>query len=151
MATLTPYSAKNTNFSLAHPLSGPIQAAGISAKGVNSYSIRMAVDHTNLQVAADGGIVPSWVPGEWGTIEISLYQTSTLHQELLALYNAIKAAADLGDTALAFAGTVVLISIVDGSVHTATGVGFQKVPDKAYSSQAALLTWGLLCADIINE
>lgn len=152
MPQLTPYSAKNTNFALLHPLAaGPIQAAGVSAKGVNSYSIRMGVEHSNIQVAADGGIVPSWTPGEWGTIEISMYQTSTLHQEFLALYNAIKAAADAGDTSQTFAGTVVLVSIVDGSVHTATGVSFQKVPDKAYGAQAVPLSWTLHCCDISNE
>ena len=152
MPQLVTYSAKNVNFSLQHPLAAaPIQAAGVAAKGVNSYSIRMGVEHSNLQVAADGAIVPSWTPGEWGDIEVSLYQTSTLHQEFLALYNAVKAAADAGDTSQAFAGTVVLISIVDGSVHTATGVGFQKVPDKAYGVQAALLAWVLRCCDIANE
>jgi hypothetical protein len=152
MAQLVTYSAKNTNFSLAHPLAaGPIQAAGVSAKGVNSYSIRMGVEHANLQVAADGGIVPSWVPGEWGDIEISMYQTSTLHQDFLALYNAIKAAADAGDTSQAFAGTVVLVSIVDGSVHTATGVGFQKIPDKAYGAQAAAINWVLRACDVASE
>jgi hypothetical protein len=152
MAQLTTYSAKNVNFSLQHPLAaGPIQAAGVSAKGVNSYSIRMGVEHANLQVAADGAIVPSWTPGEWGDIEISMYQTSTLHQEFLALYNAVKAAADAGDTSRAFAGTVVLLNVVDGSVHTGTGVSFQKVPDKAYGAQSAVLNWVLRCANLENE
>ena len=152
MAQLVTYSAKNCSFTLQSPLAaGPIQAAGVSAKGVNSYMIRMGVEHANFQVAADGAIVPSWVPGEWGDIEISLYQTSTLHQDLLALYNAVKAAADAGDTSQAFAGTVVIYNSVDGSVHTATGVGFQKIPDKSYASQAATLAWTLRCADIANE
>jgi hypothetical protein len=152
MAQLVTYSAKNVNFSLQHPLAaGPIQAAGVSAKGVNSYSIRMGVEHANLQVAADGAIVPSWTPGEWGDIEISLYQTSTLHQELLAVYDAIKSAADAGDASEAFAGTIVLYNSVDGSTHTATGAGFQKVPDKAYGVQAAVINWILRCCDITSE
>jgi len=152
MAQLTTFSAKNSNFNFQHPLAaGPIQAAGVSAKGVNSYSIRMGVEHANIQVAADGGIVPSWTPGEWGDIEIALYQTSTLHQELLALYNSVKAAADAGDTSQAFAGYIVLINVVDGSVHTATGVGFQKCPDKSYGAQAAVLNWVLRACDIANE
>ena len=151
MPQLTTYSGISLNFSLIHPLIGTIHASGVSAKGIKSVSVRMATEHSNMQVGMDGAVVTSVVPGEQGEIEILVWQTSTLHQEFLAWYNAVLAAMLAGDVAPWFAATVIVMNTTDGSLHTCTGVAPRKVPDKQYQEQAQPVAWMLSAANIINE
>jgi hypothetical protein len=148
---LTTYSGMDLNFALAHPLIGTIQASGVAAKGIKSVSIRMAVDQSNIQVGMDGAVVPSVIPGDQGEIEIQVWQTSTLHQDLMAWYNAVKSARDAGDVQQWFSATLLVASIVDGSSHTCTGVAPAKIPDKPYQEQAQPVSWQLRACNITNE
>jgi hypothetical protein len=148
---LTTYSGIDTNFSLVHPLIAAIQADGVSSKGIAQITVRMSQTQSVMQVGMDGAVVPSVIPGDQGEIELQVWQTSTLHQELLAWYNAVKAARDAGDVSTWFSATVVIQNIVDGSTHTATGVGPMKVPDKQYAEQAGRVSWVLAAANISSE
>lgn len=148
---LVTYSGKDLSFSLVHPLVGPIMADGVASKGIAQASIRMTQDQAQLQVGMDGAVVPSVVPGDQGEIELQVWQTSTIHQQLLAWYNAVKAARDAGDVSQWFAATVIVANTVDGSSHTATGVGPSKVPDKTYQETAQRVTWVLRACNISNE
>ncbi len=148
---LVTYSGKDLNFALAHPLIGTIQASGVQEQGIAQVTVRMSATQSVMQVGMDGAVVPSVVPGDQGEIEIQVWQTSTLHQEFLAWYNALKAARDAGDVSQWFGATLLVQNIVDGSSHTATGVAPQKVPDKTYAEQAGRVNWILVAANITNE
>jgi hypothetical protein len=99
----------------------------------------------------DGAVVPSVMPGDQGEIEIQVWQTSTLHRDLLSWYNAIKAARDAGDVSNWFSANVLVANVVDGSSHTCTGVAPVKVPDKTYQEQAQPVAWLLRACSIVAE
>lgn len=148
---LVTYSGKDLNMAFSHPLIGVIQASGVAAKGIAQINVRMAQAQSVLQVGMDGAVVPSVIPGDQGEIEIQVWQTSTIHQQLLAWYNAVKAARDAGDVSQWFAATLLVQNTVDGSSHYATGVGPSKVPDKSYQEQAQRVSWVLMACDISSE
>ena len=138
---LATYSAKDLNFSLQSPIGATIIAAGVAEKGFNEIAVRMTTDQTVLKVGADGAVVPSAVPGDQGEIEMQVWQTSTLQQQLINWYNLLKAARDAGD----------VTNIADGSSHMATGVAPIKVPDKTYSAEAQTVNWVFRACNIVNQ
>lgn len=150
-AILTTYSGKDLNFSLSSPFSGPIQAAGINEQGIKQIVVRMSVVQSVLQTGMDGSVQPSVLPGDMGEVELQVWQTSPIHQALLAWYNFLKAARDTGDVSNWFGSSVLIQNIVDGTSHLATGVGPQKVPDKTYGDQAQPVTWILMACNIVNQ
>ena len=145
------YSGKDVNFSISGPLSGTIQGGGVTELGMAQLMVRMGVTQSVLQVAMDGAVVPSVVPGDQGEIEIQVWQTSTLQQALTAWHNQATAARDAGNVTNWFGQTVIIQSILDGSSHVATGVALQKFPDKTYAEQAGRVTWVLTCCNIANQ
>jgi len=152
MATvLSTYSGLDTNGSISSPLFDTIQISGIAGLGLAEAMVRMTVPHAVLQSGMDGAVVPSYVPGEQGEIELQVWQTSSLHAALLAAYNSVKTAADAGNVSNAFGATVFIQNTVDGSSHTGTGCAIEKVPDKTYQEQAQRVTWKIVCANLINE
>ena len=148
---LATYSAKDVNFTFTHPLTGPIQAAGIAEMGLAQITIRRTVTQSVLQVAMDGAVVPSVVPGDQGEIEIQVWQTSDLHQQFMAWYNAIKAARDAGDVTNWFAGKIMIQCILDGTQHILSGVAPAKFGDIPYQEQAQRITWPLVACDIVSQ
>ncbi|HJX53165.1 MAG TPA: phage protein [Polyangia bacterium] len=148
---LSTYSAKDLNFAFSHPYIGVIQASGVSERGIDQVLVRMSTTQTTIQIAADGATVPSAIPGDNGEIEIQVWQTSEIHRELLAWYNACKTARDSGDVSEWASGSMLVENIIDGSLHRATGVAPQKVPDKTYQKEAQRVSWVLMACNISNE
>jgi hypothetical protein len=151
MSQLSTYSGVDTNFAFNHPVSGAIVADGVSQKGLHQITIRMSVAKSMIKGSMDGVAVPSVIPGDWGEIELQVWQTSTIHQELLSWANTVNAAQRQGDVSQWFAGSAVIINTVDGTTHTATGIGPQKIPDKVYQPEAQLVTWIMVACDIQSE
>ena len=108
----------------------------------------MSVNQSVIQIGMDGAVVPSVLSGDQGEIELQVWQTSTLHQQLMAWYNGLRSARDAGDVSQWFGANVVIQNIVDGSSHYAKGVAPVKVPDKTYQEQAQRVTWVLVACDI---
>ncbi|HEX4209512.1 MAG TPA: phage protein, partial [Candidatus Binataceae bacterium] len=113
--------------------------------------ITNATDRTVHDTAADGSVMVSYIAGDSGAAAIEVQQTSDLHSFLLIWFNAVKTAADLGDVTNWAAGVLSLRNIVDGSIHTLTGVSPSKVPDKVYQAQGQKITWTLMAAAVISE
>lgn len=151
MPQLTTYSGRDLNGVLANLLFGTISLAGINSQGIEKVMVRMATEHAVTKTGMDGAVVPSYVPGESGEVEIQVWQTSVIHQEFLAAYNQVKTAADLGDVSQAFGSTLFLSNTTDGSSHTCTGGSFAKVPDKTYEADAQVVSWIIKFCNIINE
>lgn len=147
---LSTYSGKDTNFAFNSPITGSIQVVGVQEQGVNKLAVRMTTTQTSMKVGMDGAVVPSAIPGDQGEIDIECWQTSTIHSQLLAAYNAAKAARDQGDVSNWAGNSIIIQNIVDGTGHQATGVAFMKVPDKVYETEVQTVTWTLMCANIVN-
>jgi hypothetical protein len=113
-------------------------------EGVGGVTISMDTDKTEVNVAADGGIMGSFIPGDSGKITIEVQQTSDLHAWLVARYNTLKTTG----AATWLTGVATFRNVVDGSKHVCQGVTFQKLPDKQYKAAGQTVTWVLPAMDI---
>lgn len=136
----TVYSFLDTILNLAFATG----AMSITGKGIGDCSVTMAQDRTAMEASADGSIMISKIAGNHGHLTVNVQQTSDAHKFLLGMYNALIPA----PPALWAQGAGILRSLSDNSTHTFTGVCFQKLGDKPYGKQGAMVTWTLLCGDI---
>jgi hypothetical protein len=144
------YSFKSLTGVLTNPIFGttiPLTGGNI---GNGSITIRMTTERTVQDVAADGTVMPSYIAGDNGEVDIVVQETSALHKALLSLYNLAVLAAN-NDDVLGWAATAIsFVFLIDGSTHTLTGVSFGKIPDKPYEAAGQKITWKLLACQIIN-
>ncbi len=119
--------------------------------GAGSFTIRMTTTRTSQDVAADGTVMPSYIAGDNGEIDIDVQESSTLHTQLLALYNQAVVAASNDDVSGWAATSISFRMLTDGTQHTLTGCSFDKVPDKPYEAAGKRVTWKLLACSIINQ
>lgn len=145
------YSFKSLTGVLTNPVFGvtiPLTGGNI---GVGSITITMTTTRTTHDVAADGTVMPSYIAGNNGDVNIVVQETSAIHQDLLNLYNLCVLAADNDDVSGWAATAISFTFLIDGSIHTLTGVSFEKVPDKPYEAQGQKMTWKLMAANVINQ
>ena len=143
MPDVTTYSFLDLTGSIHHDVAGDYLFQG--QMGAGSVAIAMTTEKTVHDLASDGSIMVSKMAGENGTISIEVQQTSDLHAWLLDTYNLVNFTPDTSQ----WAGmSMMLRNIVDGSSHVASGMSFQKVPDKSYQAQGQRVTWVLMAADI---
>ena len=137
----TTYSFKDLAGAIVSPTAGTLLFGG--QIGVGSVTVTNATDHTAHDTASDGMVMPSFVAGDSGTIEIECQQTSQVHKFFVAWLNVLKTAAMNGDVS-DWASTVgTFRNIVDGSQHQAFGISPQKIPDKSYAAQGGRVRWTL--------
>lgn len=118
--------------------------------GVGSIHISMSTTRTTHDVAADGTVMPSYIAGDNGDVNINVQETSVIHKALLALYNLCVLAANNDDVSGWAATSISFTFLIDGSTHTCTGCSFEKIPDKPYEANGQRITWKLMAANIIN-
>jgi hypothetical protein len=145
----TTYSFKDLSGGFNDPLAGPFAFAG--QIGAGRYSVEMSDDRTASDLAADGLVLPSSMPGKRGHVNMEMQQTSPLHRFLLGWANQLMTAYDNGDVSDWYQASLALINKVDGSTHNCTGVCFTKIPTKTYGPQAERITWSLFCCNIENS
>ena len=134
----------NAAFGVSLPLTG-------GNIGNGQVTIRMSQERTTHDVAADDTVMPSYVAGDNGEIDLEIQQTSSLHHALLGLYNQVKTAADADDLT-GWASTVISFrTLLDGSTHVLSGVSFKKIPDKPYHASGQKITWSLMAANVSNS
>ena len=139
--TTTTYSFTDLSGAVAHPLLG---AYTFNGKGVGELTVTMTGERTVHDVAADGSVMVSKIAGNNGAISVITQQTSDIHKWLLAAYNFL-INSDASEWAKMAA---TLRNLSDGTSHLATGLSFQKVPDKSYQAQGQRVTWVLMAANI---
>jgi hypothetical protein len=148
----TTYSFKDLTGVLACPLFLPVPFPLVGGNiGNGQISIRMITQRTEHDTAADGTVMPSYVPGQSAEVTIEVQQTSQLHHALLDLYNLLAAAADGGAIAGWASIVISLRTTLDGSGHFLSGVSFQKIPDKPYAAKGGMITWNLMAASAVNQ
>ena len=145
----TTYSFKDLSGALTNPLIDPITLSG-GYVGIGSITIEMMTQRTVHDVAADGVVMPTYVAGDNGTVAIEIQQTSSLHHDLLSLYNKLKTAADGGDASNWASTAFTFRTLMDGSHHVITGASFQKTPPKPYAVHGGRVTWTFMAANIVN-
>ena len=116
--------------------------------GLGGITIRMAAMRTVHETGVDGAVIPLYVAGDNGEVDIEVQQSSTLNSSLLSLYNRLLMAAQSGKY-IGWASTSILFTFgPDGSQHNLTGMSFEKFPDKPYQSAGQKVTWKMLAANI---
>ena len=142
------YSFLDHTLVLKNPLTGSFVAAG--QVGMKQMTVTMATEKTAHNVAADGNIMVSAIPGDNGSLDLQVQQTSELHTYLQDTYNAVVTAMNSGVVISWAAMTGTIRGLNDGVVHTLTGVSFTKLPDKPYAAEGQDITWRLMAANIVN-
>jgi hypothetical protein len=137
-------SLVNAVFGVAFPLTG-------GNIGLGRVTITMTTERTTHDTAADGTVMPSYVAGDSGDINLEVQQTSPLHHELLSLYNLCTVAANNNDVAGWATTEIAFRTLLDGSTHILSGVSFQKIPEKPYQASGQKITWKLMAANVINQ
>ena len=137
----TTYSFADVAGVISHPAVGQYVATG---EGTGSISVSMTTDRTAHDVAADGTVMVSKIKGRNGSITIAVQQTSALNKWLLKLYNYLEQAATPEWAGI----NITLRSSTMQDLIRATGVSFQKLPDKPFQAQGQQVSWVLMAADI---
>lgn len=143
MANVTTYSFSDLLGSISHPGVGQYVFTG---QGTGEITVAMASDRTSHDLAADGSVMISKMPGGNGTMTVQIQQTSPVHDWLLNWYNYITHA----DASEWGAATMLLRSVTMNRSHDALGVSPQKLGDTPYQAQGGKVTWTLMCANIQN-
>lgn len=144
------YSFKDLVGSLINSAFGvsiPLTAGNV---GFGKVTIVMDTERTEHAVAADGTVMPSYLAGDNGKAMFEIQQTSALHHRLLALYNLCVNAANNDDVGGWAATEIVFRTVLDGALHTLTGVSFGKLGDKPYEARGQNVTWTLWAANVVN-
>lgn len=141
MGNISTYSMLDVTGSITHPGVGAYTFTG---EGVGEMTVSMATDRTSHDVAADGSVMVSKMPGNNGSITIQVQQTSTFNAWLVKWYNYLDAA-----KTDEWAETNILIRAPEmGVSHVAIGVSPQKIGDQPYQAQGSRITWTLMCANL---
>lgn len=150
MAQGNTYSFKALTGVIINPVFGVTIPLSGGSIGAGQFIISMATERTAHDVAADGTVMVSYIAGDNGALDIEVQESSFLHQALLALYNLCVVAANNFDVGGWAATKASFRMLTDGSQHILSGLSFQKIPDKPYSTAGQKITWHLMAANIIN-
>lgn len=143
------FAFKNVVGAISDPDAGTFPFQG--QEGVKTITISNATDRTAHDTAADGTIMVSYVSGASGLIEIETQQTSSLHQFLINWAN-IKFTESENGNAIRFAAAAVkVVDLINGAIHTLTGVSPTKIPDKPYGPSGGFVTWRLMAANVVTQ
>ncbi len=143
------FAFKNVVGSMFDPDVGVFPFQG--QQGVKQLTITNATERTAHDTAADGTIMVSYVSGASGAIDIETQQTSSLHQFLVNWAN-VKFTESENLDASRFAGAAIkVVDLLNGSIHTLTGVSPAKIPDKPYGPAGGFVTWRLMAANVVTQ
>lgn len=129
---------------LSGAIAAPTGAYTFTGMGVGEVDVAMVETRTIHEVSSDGSVMVTKVAGNQGTITITCQQVSPLHKWLLAQYNALI----ISPPNLWAQMAILMRNVTDGTSHSATGVSFQKIPDKKYAKQGGMVQWVLMAADV---
>ena len=142
--TLTTYSFSDVVGSIH---CGLMEDYIFTGKGVGSITISKSTERTVHEIAADGSVMVSKVPGNNGTVIIEVQQSSPLNEWLYAWFQKL-----WNSPTSKWASTTILIR--NGHLrrtHVCVGVSPSKESNSTYQAQGNRVTWNLMCADIVNN
>jgi hypothetical protein len=145
----TTYSYKDLTGAMVCPLV-PLPLIFGGQVGCDTITVGNDTTHGVKDTAADGTVMPSFVAGDSGTVQIVCQQTSIVHKYLLGWLNGLKTAAMNGDVSGWANTTMLLRNSLDGSGHEVNGIMPSKNPDKMYAAQGSKITWTLEACSIMS-
>lgn len=120
-------------------------------EGIKQITITNATDRTAHDTAADGTIMVSYISGASGGFEIETQQTSSFHEFLVNWANIKFTQSENGGGATFASAAVKVVDLINGSIHTLTGVSPTKIPDKIYAAAGGFVTWKLMAANAVTQ
>jgi len=141
---MSTYSFEDVTCSFQHDGVGSESSTGA---GVGSITTTMTTERTVHDVAADGTVMVSKVPGKNGTTSLTIQQNSDLHKWLIKWYNYV----DTADSSEWAGMTITIKSKNLGDVTTCTGVSPQKLADRVYQAQGQHVTWNLMATKVAES
>ncbi|KKQ88300.1 MAG: hypothetical protein UT13_C0002G0009 [Candidatus Pacebacteria bacterium GW2011_GWF2_38_9] len=138
---MTTYSFQDVNIIFNHPSVGQYIMNG---QGIGSLSVSKAQTKTVHDIAADGNIMVSRIPGENGSVSITMQQISDFHAWLQKYYNYVSVAGASEWTR----ATIELISRGTTETMHISGVSPEKAADRPYQAQGQNVTWNFMATTI---
>jgi hypothetical protein len=123
-----------------------VGAYNLIGEGIGDITISMANDRTAHEIGVDGAVLATQLPGNNGTLMLSIQQASKLNAWLLKWANYLQNEKTARNEWLMT--TVLLKGKAMKIEHKMSGVSPQKIPDRPYQAQGQRVTWVLMCADI---
>jgi hypothetical protein len=146
---MSSYAYKSIVGAFTDPDAGTFPFQG--QEGVKHITIVNATDRTVHDTAADGTIMVSYVSGASGSCDIETQQNSSLH-EFLVMWANIKFTQSENGGGASFASAAIRVQdLINGAVHTLTGVSPLKIPDKNYAAAGGFVTWKLMAANVVTQ
>lgn len=136
-STTTTYSFDDVDVIFSHPGVGQYV---INGNGVGSISVSMLTDKTTHDIAADGSVMISKIPGDNASVDIEIQQTSGFHKWLVNYYNFIL----ISPSALWAQASITIRDKVGGTLINAYDVAPVKKADRPYQAQGQRVTWPFL-------
>ena len=143
------YSFKSVAGAFTDPDAGTYPFTG--QEGVKQITITNATERTVHDTASDGTIMVSYISGASGAVEIETQQTSSLHQFLVNWANIKYVQAENGGGDNFASAAVKVLDLINGAIHTLTGVSPSKIPDKNYTAAGGMVTWRLMAANVVTQ
>ena len=149
-AVLAVYSGKAFTGVFTHPTFAPagIQISGVGEGGLERIAFRPTTSQLSMKTGMDGSTQPSLNPGYIGEIDLEVFQTSSIYQQMLNVYNGCKAASDQGDASQWALGQFFGILNTTQTKYNANGVGISKGFEVNFETDAGTIRITLMCANI---
>jgi hypothetical protein len=142
-APVTTYSFLDLTGTINHPGVGAYNLIG---EGIGDIIISRPGDRTSHEVGVDGAILALQVPGNNGTLTLSIQQASKLNGWLLKWANYLQNEKTAPNEWLM---TTALIKSKSMKMeHKLSGISPWKIPDISYQAQGQRVTWVLMASDI---
>jgi hypothetical protein len=119
--------------------------------GLDKIEVEMSRDRVNLKVAADAGMMMSYLAGANGTMLVTCQETSPLDAYLVNYVDIIYSQADKANLLNFAAGQWLISDIINARSHRAVGAIPLKIPNRPYEGEGQNVTWTFICAQITNE
>lgn len=140
--TVSTYSFSDTKMVINFP---GFPAFSINGQGVGEITIAYINENSTHDLAADGSVMVSKIKADNADITLTVQQTSTLHQWLKGIFNALMAA----PPALWAAGRIDITTAIGGFDQiNCTGVSFGKRADQPFQQQGQSVSWAMKAANV---
>jgi hypothetical protein len=145
----TAYSFKSVVGAFTDPDAGTYPFQG--QQGLKQITINNATERTAHDTASDGTVMISYISGASGSAELECQQNSSLHEFLVNWANIKYTQAESGNGANYASAALKVIDLINGAIHTLTGISPAKIPDKNYTAAGGMVTWRLMAGNVVTQ
>lgn len=140
----TTYSFDDVDVVFSHPSVGVHQ---INGQGVGTITVTMQTEKTQHDIASDGSVMISKIPGDNANIDIEIQQTSAFHKWLVNYYNFINGS----DANLWAAASILIRDRIGGATINCIDVSPAMRAAKTYTAQGGRVTWNFKAGNCTEQ